>query len=80
VHPDGRALAGNPASLADQEAAALVVCHGGGIEPDLVARLPDADHSSWGAPFVHCDGARLAFDGHPFVSIVFSSAPTILPT
>jgi hypothetical protein len=56
------------------------VCHGGGIEPDLVACLPDADHSSWGAPFAHCDGARLAFDGHRFVSIVFSSAPTILPT
>ena len=29
-------------------AAALVVGHGGGIEPGLVACLPDADHESWG--------------------------------
>jgi broad specificity phosphatase PhoE len=29
-------------------AAALVVRHGGGIEPGLVACLPDADHESWG--------------------------------
>jgi broad specificity phosphatase PhoE len=28
-------------------AAALVVCHGGVIEPALVACLPDADHGSW---------------------------------
>jgi broad specificity phosphatase PhoE len=41
-------------------AAALVVGHGGGIEPGLVACLPDADHESWGAPLAHCDGARLS--------------------
>jgi hypothetical protein len=28
-------------------AAALVICHGGGIEPALVACLPGADHGSW---------------------------------
>ena len=55
-------------------AAALVVAHGGGIEPGLVACLPDADHESWGAPFRHCDGARLAFDGGRFVSIQFRRA------
>jgi broad specificity phosphatase PhoE len=55
--------------------AALVVAHGGGIEPGLVACLPGADHSSWGVPFAHCDGARLAFDEAGFVSIRFHRAP-----
>jgi broad specificity phosphatase PhoE len=52
-------------------AAALVVGHGGGIEPGLVACLPDADHRSWGGPFGHCDGARLAFDRGRFVGVQF---------
>ena len=49
----------------------LVVGHGGGIEPGLVACLPDADHQSWGAPFSHCDGARLGFHGGRFVGVQF---------
>jgi broad specificity phosphatase PhoE len=57
------------------DAAALVVCHGGAIEPGLVACLPGADHESWGAPFGHCDGARLGFDHGRFVSIQFRRAP-----
>ena len=60
-------------------AAALVVAHGGGIEPGLVACLPDADHESWGAPFRHCDGARLGFDEGGFVSVQFSRVPMELP-
>jgi broad specificity phosphatase PhoE len=56
-------------------AAALVVAHGGGIEPGLVACLPGADHGSWGAPFAHCDGARLAVDEGGFVSVEFHRAP-----
>jgi broad specificity phosphatase PhoE len=61
-------------------AAALVVGHGGGIEPGLVACLPHADHESWGAPFGHCDAARLGFDEGAFVSIDFRRAPaTLLP-
>ena len=56
-------------------AAALVVCHGGGIEPGLVACLPDADHGSWGAPFGHCDGARLAFEDGHFVGVEFRRVP-----
>jgi broad specificity phosphatase PhoE len=52
-------------------AAALVIGHGGGIEPALVACLPHADHQSWGAPFAHCDGARLSFEGDRFVGIQF---------
>jgi broad specificity phosphatase PhoE len=56
-------------------AAALVVCHGGAIEPALVACLPEAGHPSWGAPFGHCDGARLSFDSGRFVSVQFHRAP-----
>jgi broad specificity phosphatase PhoE len=55
-------------------AAALVIGHGGGIEPGLVACLPYADHESWGAPFAHCDGARLSFDHDRFVGIQFHRA------
>jgi broad specificity phosphatase PhoE len=58
-------------------AAALVICHGGGIEPGLVACLPDADHDSWGAPFAHCDGARLGFDDGRFISVQLHRAPPL---
>ena len=56
-------------------AAALVVSHGGSVEPALVACLPDADHESWGAPFSHCDGARLSFEHGGFTNIEFRRAP-----
>jgi broad specificity phosphatase PhoE len=52
-------------------AAVLFIGHGGGIEPALVASLPYADYDSWGAPFAHCDGARLGFDQGRFMSIQF---------
>lgn len=52
-------------------ATALVVCHGGAIEPTLVACLPNAAHASWGGPFAHCDGARLGFHDGRFVTIRF---------
>ena len=52
-------------------AAALLIGHGGGIEPALVACLTGADHESWGAPFANCDGARLSFDHDRFVGIQF---------
>lgn len=52
-------------------ATALVVCHGGAIEPTLVTCLPNAAHASWGGPFAHCDGARLGFHGGRFVTIRF---------
>jgi len=38
---------------------ALIVSHGGSIEPVLVACLPTADHGSWGRPLAHCDGVIL---------------------
>ena len=49
--------------------AALLISHGGTIEPALVACLPDADHTSWGAALSHLDGARLTFDNGTFVDI-----------
>jgi hypothetical protein len=52
--------------------------HGGGIEPGLVACLPDADHESWGAPLGHCEGARLAFNEGRFVGARFSRMPAEL--
>jgi broad specificity phosphatase PhoE len=54
--------------------AALVISHGGTVEPALVACLPDADHASWGEAFNHCDGARLAFHDGRFVHIEFRRA------
>jgi broad specificity phosphatase PhoE len=42
---------------------ALIIGHGGTLEPALVAFAPDADHSSWGAAFGHLDGALLGFEG-----------------
>jgi broad specificity phosphatase PhoE len=59
-------------------AAALVVAHGGGIEPGLVACLPDAEHELWGAPLGHCDGARLGFHEGRFLSVQFSRVPAEL--
>jgi len=46
---------------------ALVVSHGGSIEPALVSSLPEADHASWGAPFSHLDGVRLDFEDGRFI-------------
>jgi broad specificity phosphatase PhoE len=61
-------------------AAALVIAHGGGIEPGLVACLPDADHDTWGGPFGHCDGARLGFDQGRFTEIQIRRAPAKTPS
>src|SRR6266851_9529876 len=48
-------------------AQALLVSHGGLIEPGLVAALPDWPHVRWGRGFRHCEGARLRHDGTRFV-------------
>jgi broad specificity phosphatase PhoE len=61
----------------DEGAAALVVSHGGAIEPTLVACLPQADHEHWGALLGHCDGARLGFADGSFVDLRFRRAPTM---
>lgn len=61
-------------NVADGETA-LTVSSGGSIEPTLVACFPDEDHASWGQPFSHCDGARLAYEAGRFVSLQLSRAP-----
>jgi broad specificity phosphatase PhoE len=65
------------AQAVPQGAAALVISHGGTIEPALVACLPSADHRSWRPPFSHCDGARLGFDNGQFVTVQFHRAPAL---
>jgi hypothetical protein len=60
-------------------AAALIIGHGGGIEPTLVACLPDADHRRWGELLGHCDGARLGFEDGGFVDVQFRRAPATPP-
>ncbi len=47
--------------------AALVLTHGGLIEPGLVAALPDWPHERWGRGFRHCEGARLTWSEGRFV-------------
>jgi hypothetical protein len=50
---------------------ALVIGHSGELEIACVACFPNADYRAWGAPFGHCEGARLVFAGEPqhFMSI-----------
>ncbi len=48
-------------------AQALLISHGGLIEPGFVAALPDWPHVRWGRGFKHCEGARLRHDGSRFV-------------
>jgi len=56
---------------------ALIVSHGGSIEPVLVACLPDADHAAWGAPFSQCDGVILTFENGRFTDAEFKRAPRL---
>lgn len=60
--------------VVDDGSSALIVSHGGSIEPTLVACLPTGDHVAWGAAFAHCDGVRLGFQDGAFVSAQFSRA------
>jgi broad specificity phosphatase PhoE len=57
-------------------ATALVISHGGAIEPTLVSCFPAADHATWGAPFAHCDGASLTYDAGAFTRLTFRRART----
>jgi broad specificity phosphatase PhoE len=50
-------------------AAALVVSHGGLIEPGLVACFPRSNHRAWGLPFANLEGARLTFDGDDWIHL-----------
>jgi broad specificity phosphatase PhoE len=52
--------------------AALIVSSGGGIEPALVACLPNGDHEAWGVPLGHCEGVRVGYDESiGFLSVEF---------
>lgn len=55
----------------DEGESALVVSHGLILEAALVVCLPHADHTSWGPPFSHCEGARLYVDDGDFTSVEF---------
>jgi broad specificity phosphatase PhoE len=70
-----RALFVDAVAAVPEGAAALVISHGGTIEPGLVACLPDADHGAWGALLGHCAGARLAFEDGTFVSVALLRVP-----
>jgi hypothetical protein len=50
---------------------ALIVSHGGIIEPTLVRAVPAGDCSGWGQPFSHLDGVRLVFDDEEVVEVEF---------
>jgi len=50
-----------------EESKALIVSHGGIIEPTLVAAVPADDYTSWGKPFSHLDGVRLIFEDGQFL-------------
>jgi broad specificity phosphatase PhoE len=54
-----------------EDGKALIVGHGGVIEPTLVAAVPIGDYGSWGQPFSHLDGVRLAFADGQFLVVDF---------
>jgi broad specificity phosphatase PhoE len=54
---------------------ALIVTHGGSIEPTLVAALPEAHLEGWGPPFAPLDGVRLGFDAGRWILIEFQRSP-----
>ncbi|HMC42965.1 MAG TPA: histidine phosphatase family protein [Acidimicrobiales bacterium] len=53
-------------------AQALVVAHGGLIEPGLVVCFADADHEAWGGALAPCEGARITCDNGRFVDVTIS--------
>jgi hypothetical protein len=54
-----------------EDGKALIVGHGGVIEPTMVATDPIGDYLSWGQPFSHVDGVRAAFDDGQFLVVDF---------
>jgi broad specificity phosphatase PhoE len=51
--------------IADGDSA-LVISHGGLIEPGVVAAVRDGAYAAWGTAFGHCEGVRLAHNGTNF--------------
>jgi hypothetical protein len=52
-----------------EDGKALIVGHGGAIEPMLVDAVPIGEYGSWGEPFSHLDGVRVAFDDGQFLVV-----------
>jgi broad specificity phosphatase PhoE len=48
---------------------ALVVSHGGLIEPGVVQACPHGDFTGWGKPFAHLEGVRVIYDGDKVVDV-----------
>lgn len=48
---------------------ALVISHGGLIEPGVVQACPDAELEGFGEPFAHLEGARLTYQRDQLVDI-----------
>ncbi|MGH9117195.1 MAG: hypothetical protein ACRD0A_04765 [Acidimicrobiales bacterium] len=59
-----QAILASVANHVDDDETALVIGHGGWIEPVLVTCLPDDDVWAWGGPFRHLEGARLQRNGN----------------
>ncbi len=43
---------------------ALIISNGAIIELGILASLPNANHTEWGAAIGYCEGIRLTFDGN----------------
>ena len=57
-------------------AQALLISHGGLIEPGLVAALPTWLHAEWDRGLKHGEGARLRHDGSGFIDAEILHATT----
>ena len=45
---------------------ALIISHGGFIEPAAIGCVPDQDFASWGPACNYCEGIQLTFEGDTF--------------
>lgn len=51
------------------EAAVLMISHGGVVELAAIGCMPNEDHAAWGAPFSYCEGVRLSFEDGQFTHL-----------
>jgi broad specificity phosphatase PhoE len=63
------ALWRNAVGRVTQGGAALVISHGGLIEPGLIACVPNSDHCAWGRPFENLEGVRLQIEDSVWVAV-----------
>ena len=57
------------AKLLPDNAAALIVTHGGFAEAGAVGCLPHREHAAWGSYIDYCEGIRLHYDVGDFTNI-----------